>query len=44
MNADTPSISVLGTSALLFEAPGAMQLLAQQRIWALAREVARWAS
>jgi KipI family sensor histidine kinase inhibitor len=42
MNLDTPSISVLGTSALLFEAPGAMQLLAQQRIWALAREVARW--
>ena len=42
MNADTPSISVLGTSALLFEAPGAMELLAQQRIWTLAREVARW--
>ena len=42
MNADTPSVSMLGTSALLFEAPGAMQLPAQQRIWALAKEVARW--
>ena len=42
MNIDTPSISVLGTTALLFEAPGAMQLLSQQRIWALAKEVARW--
>jgi KipI family sensor histidine kinase inhibitor len=42
MNVQTPSISVLGTSALLFEAPGATQLLSQQRIWALAKEVARW--
>ena len=42
MNAETPSISVLGTSALLFEAPGGTDLRAQQRIWALAREVARW--
>jgi KipI family sensor histidine kinase inhibitor len=42
MTTDTPSISVLGTSALLFEAPGDMALPAQQRIWALAREVARW--
>jgi KipI family sensor histidine kinase inhibitor len=38
-----PSISVLGTSALLFEAPGhVMTLREQQRIWALAREAARW--
>lgn len=42
MNRDTPSISVLGTSALLFEAPGDTGLLAQQRIWALAKEAARW--
>ena len=42
MTTDTPSISVLGTSALLFEAPGAMTLATQQRIWALARDVARW--
>lgn len=42
MNVDTPSISVLGTSALLFEAPGDTALLAQQRIWALAKRVAGW--
>lgn len=42
MNAETPSISVLGTSALLFEAPGAMALPAQQRIWALAKQVGGW--
>ena len=42
MNCDTPAISVLGTSALLFEAPGATGLLAQQRIWALAKEAGRW--
>ena len=38
-----PSISLLGTSALLFEAPGHdMALGTQQRIWALAREAGRW--
>ena len=42
MNRDTPSISVLGTSALLFEAPGGMELQAQQRIWALARAAGGW--
>ena len=42
MNSDTPSISVLGTSALLFEAPGDTGLWAQQRIWALAKEAGRW--
>jgi len=43
MSAQAPTISVLGTSALLFEAPGhAMTLLDQQRIWALAREAGRW--
>ena len=42
MSHDMPSISVLGTSALLFEAPGGTELLAQQRIWALAAEAGRW--
>jgi len=43
MSAAKPSISVLGTSALLFEAPGhTMTLPDQQRIWALAREAGRW--
>lgn len=43
MTAEQPSISVLGTSALLFEAAGhAMTLAAQQRIWGLAREAALW--
>ena len=35
-------ISPLGTSALLFEPAGDMDLPAQQRIWALAREVQAW--
>jgi len=42
MSGDQPSISVLGTSALLFEAPGGMALHSQQRIWALAREAETW--
>ncbi len=42
MNSETPSISVLGTSALLFEAPGGMELRVQQRIWALAKAVSTW--
>ena len=33
-----PSLSLLGTTALLFEAPGEMNLNSQQRIWALAHE------
>ena len=40
--AELPSISVLGTSAMLFEAPGEMSLATQQRIWALAREAQAW--
>ena len=32
-----PAISLLGTTALLFEAPGPCELASQQRIWALAR-------
>lgn len=37
-----PAISLLGTSALLFEAPGDTDLATQCRIWALARDVAAW--
>lgn len=37
-----PRISLLGTAALLFEAPGAPVLESQQRIWALARIAAAW--
>ena len=36
-----PQISWLGTHALLFEAPGALSLVNQQRIWALADYSAR---
>ena len=43
MSADTARISLLGTTALLFEAPGALDLPTQQRIWALAREAQGWA-
>lgn len=39
---DEPTISVLGTSALLFEAPGETTLATQQRIWALADEAGGW--
>jgi KipI family sensor histidine kinase inhibitor len=38
----SPAVSCLGTSALLFEAPGETTLANQQRIWALAREAADW--
>ena len=37
-----PTISLLGSSALLFEAPGDMSLPTQRRIWALARLAAAW--
>ena len=37
-----PSISLLGTRALLFEAPGETTLATQQRIWSLAREAETW--
>jgi KipI family sensor histidine kinase inhibitor len=37
-----PRVSMLGTSALLFEAPGAFDLDTQRRIWTLARIVATW--
>jgi KipI family sensor histidine kinase inhibitor len=39
---DQPRISTLGTSALLFEAPGETDLATQERIWALAREAESW--
>ena len=42
MTSPAPTISLLGTTALLFEAPGETSLPTQQRIWALAREAAQW--
>lgn len=38
----TPTISLLGTTAVLFEAPGDMTLMTQQRIWALTQRVQHW--
>ena len=35
-------ISMLGTTAMLFEAPGALDLRTQRRVWTLAREVESW--
>ncbi|MEJ8824126.1 5-oxoprolinase subunit PxpB [Variovorax humicola] len=35
-------MSLLGTTALLFEAPGDLELASQKRIWALARETQAW--
>ncbi len=40
--AERPHISLLATTAVLFEAPGAFDLAQQQRIWALARRIATW--
>lgn len=37
-----PRISLLGTTALLFEPPGAMDLPTQRRIWWLARQADTW--
>ncbi len=37
-----PSVSLLGTRALLFEPPGELCLPTQQRIWALARQAQAW--
>jgi len=39
---DRPRISLLGTTALLFEAPGTFDLPHQQRIWTLATTAAKW--
>ena len=43
VSADQARISLLGTTPLLFEAPGETELVTQQRIWALARETRRLA-
>jgi KipI family sensor histidine kinase inhibitor len=37
-----PVVSALGTRAMLFEAPGALGLENQQRIWALSNQVQQW--
>ncbi len=37
-----PTISLLGTTAVLLDAPGPASLASQQRIWAVARVVAAW--
>jgi KipI family sensor histidine kinase inhibitor len=42
MKSEDATISLLGTSALLFEAPGDMDLSVQQRIWMLARQAQDW--
>lgn len=43
MTSQEPVFSLLGTSAILFEAPGVvMDLDTQQRIWSLAREAQHW--
>jgi KipI family sensor histidine kinase inhibitor len=42
MKREHATISLLGTSALLFEAPGDMELAEQQRIWMLARQAQAW--
>lgn len=40
--ADLPRFSLLGMSAIIFEAPGAFDLDHQRRIWAMADIVATW--
>jgi KipI family sensor histidine kinase inhibitor len=40
--AQSPRISLLGTTGVIFEAPGAFDLANQQRIWAMAEAVAQW--
>lgn len=42
MSAAHPRLSLLGTTGLLFEAPGETALLSQRRIWSLAREAETW--
>jgi KipI family sensor histidine kinase inhibitor len=39
---DRPRISLLGTTAILFEAPGTFDLPHQRRIWALAAAASKW--
>jgi KipI family sensor histidine kinase inhibitor len=38
----SPRISLLGTTALLFEPPGEMDIQTQRRIWSLAHQVEAW--
>jgi 5-oxoprolinase (ATP-hydrolysing) subunit B len=40
--AEVPRLSALGSSALLFEAPGALSIEHQRRIWWIAQEAASW--
>ncbi len=40
--AQSPRISLLGTTGLLFEPPGEMDIHTQRRIWWLARQVETW--
>jgi 5-oxoprolinase (ATP-hydrolysing) subunit B len=42
VSAAGPTVSLLGTSALLFEAPGETDLPTQRRIWAVAQEAGAW--
>lgn len=42
MTIETESISLLGTTALLFDVPGELSLLTQQRLWSLALEAETW--
>lgn len=42
MTHHVPQVSLLGSTAALFEAPGETTLATQQRIWALARAAAGW--
>ncbi|MBL8590789.1 MAG: 5-oxoprolinase subunit PxpB [Methylobacteriaceae bacterium] len=39
---EAPHVSPMGLGAVLFEAPGAFDLAAQRRVWALARAVEAW--
>lgn len=42
MTIETERISLLGTTALLFDVPGELSLATQQRLWALALEAEAW--
>jgi KipI family sensor histidine kinase inhibitor len=39
---DRPRVSLLGTTAMIFEAHGAFKIEAQRRIWAMAHSVELW--
>lgn len=43
LQGEGPRISLLGTTGLIFEAPGAFDLGNQQRIWGMADALANWA-